>query len=206
LIVSGLIFENLPAQEPAVIKIDFDRKIGEVNPNIYGSFIEPTMRGMMAETGPVGGAYKWAVPGYLLTGGPFGALAGGILGAYLNAQHGMKVTVGSGKKKVVEKGSKGLGPLFNYRPPGYTSRPPEASMLGKLPTGVSKITEPISHWVKHHTPSSVLKPVLRAGARMKNTPPLISNYRFSKGKLGVILGLAALGAAAQRSITHGSGD
>lgn len=31
----------LPAQEPAVIKIDFDRKIGEIDPNIYSAFVEP---------------------------------------------------------------------------------------------------------------------------------------------------------------------
>lgn len=41
LILSGLIFGNLSAQEPAVIKIDTDRKIGAVNPNIYGAFLEP---------------------------------------------------------------------------------------------------------------------------------------------------------------------
>lgn len=41
LILSGLIFGNLLAQEPAVIKIDTDRRIGLINPNIYSSFIEP---------------------------------------------------------------------------------------------------------------------------------------------------------------------
>jgi alpha-N-arabinofuranosidase len=36
------IFEgSLQAQEPAVIKIDFDRKIGNVDPNIYSAFVEP---------------------------------------------------------------------------------------------------------------------------------------------------------------------
>lgn len=39
-ILSGLITGNLFSQEPAVIKIDFDRKIGAVDPNIYGAFIE----------------------------------------------------------------------------------------------------------------------------------------------------------------------
>jgi alpha-N-arabinofuranosidase len=29
------------SQEPAVIKIDFDRQIGAVDPNIYGAFVEP---------------------------------------------------------------------------------------------------------------------------------------------------------------------
>ncbi len=40
MILSGLVSGNLMSQEPAVIKIDFDRKIGEVDPNIYGSFLE----------------------------------------------------------------------------------------------------------------------------------------------------------------------
>jgi alpha-L-arabinofuranosidase len=40
MILSGLISGNLMSQEPSVIKIDFDRKIGEVDPNIYGSFLE----------------------------------------------------------------------------------------------------------------------------------------------------------------------
>jgi alpha-N-arabinofuranosidase len=40
IILSGLISGNLLSQEPAVIKIDFDRKIGAVDPNIYGAFIE----------------------------------------------------------------------------------------------------------------------------------------------------------------------
>jgi len=41
MILSGLISGNLLSQEPTVIKIDFDRKIGAVDPNIYGSFLEP---------------------------------------------------------------------------------------------------------------------------------------------------------------------
>jgi alpha-N-arabinofuranosidase len=40
-IFSGLISGNLLSQETAVIKIDFDRKIGAVDPNIYGAFVEP---------------------------------------------------------------------------------------------------------------------------------------------------------------------
>ena len=41
LIISCLFFGNLAAQEPAVIKIDFDRKIDQVDPNIYSAFVEP---------------------------------------------------------------------------------------------------------------------------------------------------------------------
>jgi alpha-L-arabinofuranosidase len=40
MILSGLVSGNLLSQAPAVIKIDFDRKIGEVDPNIYGGFLE----------------------------------------------------------------------------------------------------------------------------------------------------------------------
>jgi Alpha-L-arabinofuranosidase len=40
-ILSGLISENLLSQVPAVIKIDFDRKIGVIDSNIYGAFVEP---------------------------------------------------------------------------------------------------------------------------------------------------------------------
>jgi alpha-N-arabinofuranosidase len=39
--MSGMISGNLLSQQPAVIKIDFDRKIGAVDPNIYGAFVEP---------------------------------------------------------------------------------------------------------------------------------------------------------------------
>jgi len=56
---------------------------------LYGSFIEPTMRGMAMSTNPIAGAYKFAVPGYLLAGGPFGALAGGIIGAGYGTVHGL---------------------------------------------------------------------------------------------------------------------
>ena len=41
MILSGLVSGNLLSQEPAVIKIDFDRKIGAIDPNIYGAFVEP---------------------------------------------------------------------------------------------------------------------------------------------------------------------
>jgi alpha-L-arabinofuranosidase len=41
LILCGMVSVNLIAQAPAVIKIDFDRKIGVVDPNIYSGFIEP---------------------------------------------------------------------------------------------------------------------------------------------------------------------
>jgi alpha-N-arabinofuranosidase len=41
LTLSCLVFTGLSAQEPAVIKIDFDRTIGTVDPNIYGAFAEP---------------------------------------------------------------------------------------------------------------------------------------------------------------------
>jgi alpha-L-arabinofuranosidase len=40
-ILAGLISGTLLSQEPAVIKIDIDRKIGDIDPNIYGGFLEP---------------------------------------------------------------------------------------------------------------------------------------------------------------------
>src|SRR6185437_2450895 len=40
-ILSGLMTGNLLSQPTAVIKIDLDRKIGEVDPKIYGGFLEP---------------------------------------------------------------------------------------------------------------------------------------------------------------------
>lgn len=39
--VCGLITGSVRSQEPAVIKIDPDRKIAKVDPNIYGAFVEP---------------------------------------------------------------------------------------------------------------------------------------------------------------------
>ncbi len=41
IILSVLLSGNLMSQGNAVIKIDFDRKIGTVDPNIYGAFVEP---------------------------------------------------------------------------------------------------------------------------------------------------------------------
>jgi len=40
-IFSGILSGNLLAQNPAVIKIDFDRTISPVDPNIYSAFVEP---------------------------------------------------------------------------------------------------------------------------------------------------------------------
>jgi alpha-L-arabinofuranosidase len=39
--LAGLIAGNLRADQTAVIKVDLNRKIGEVDPNIYGGFLEP---------------------------------------------------------------------------------------------------------------------------------------------------------------------
>jgi len=41
MIMSGIFTGNLMSQETALIKIDFDRKTGVVDPNIYGAFVEP---------------------------------------------------------------------------------------------------------------------------------------------------------------------
>ncbi|MGB8490992.1 MAG: alpha-L-arabinofuranosidase C-terminal domain-containing protein [Bacteroidales bacterium] len=41
MIISGYFSGNLMSQGPAVIKINFDRKIGAVDPNLYGAFVEP---------------------------------------------------------------------------------------------------------------------------------------------------------------------
>jgi alpha-L-arabinofuranosidase len=40
-ILSGLMTGNVMSQPTAVVKIDPDRKIGKVDPNIYGAFVEP---------------------------------------------------------------------------------------------------------------------------------------------------------------------
>ena len=55
LILTGLIPGNLFSQEPAIIKIDFDRKIGAVDPNIYGAFIESMVvyRGIYEPASPL---------------------------------------------------------------------------------------------------------------------------------------------------------
>ncbi|HOC48470.1 MAG TPA: alpha-L-arabinofuranosidase C-terminal domain-containing protein [Bacteroidales bacterium] len=44
MILSCLFPDTLKSQDKAVIKIDFDRKIGTVDPNIYGAFVEPIMK------------------------------------------------------------------------------------------------------------------------------------------------------------------
>jgi len=41
LLIVYLLAGAISAQEPAVIKIDFDRQIDQVDPNIYGAFVEP---------------------------------------------------------------------------------------------------------------------------------------------------------------------
>lgn len=41
MLIASLFAVKLHAQEPAVIKIDFDRKIDQVDPNIYSAFVEP---------------------------------------------------------------------------------------------------------------------------------------------------------------------
>jgi alpha-L-arabinofuranosidase len=40
-ILSGFMAGNLMSQQTSAIKIDLDRKIGEVDPKIYGAFVEP---------------------------------------------------------------------------------------------------------------------------------------------------------------------
>ena len=41
MVLSGILSGNLMSQGNAVIKIDFDRQTGKVDPNIYGAFVEP---------------------------------------------------------------------------------------------------------------------------------------------------------------------
>jgi alpha-N-arabinofuranosidase len=41
IVLSGLLTGNLMSEQTAAIKIDLDRKIGKVDPNIYGAFVEP---------------------------------------------------------------------------------------------------------------------------------------------------------------------
>ncbi len=43
-LVAGLFLGRLSAGEPALIKIDLDRTISAIDPNIYGSFLEPLSR------------------------------------------------------------------------------------------------------------------------------------------------------------------
>jgi alpha-N-arabinofuranosidase len=40
-VLFGLMTAPLRSQQPAVIKIDLDRKIAKIDPNIYGAFVEP---------------------------------------------------------------------------------------------------------------------------------------------------------------------
>ncbi len=49
LILAGSIPGQLAAGQPALIKIDLDRAIGAIDPNIYGSFLEPIGRGDMRD-------------------------------------------------------------------------------------------------------------------------------------------------------------
>lgn len=53
LLLSGMITGNLLAQETALIKIDLDRKIGVIDPNIYGSFLESPKRGLYEPSSPL---------------------------------------------------------------------------------------------------------------------------------------------------------
>ena len=57
IVITGLITGSLVAQQPAVIKIDLDRRIDTIDPNIYGSFLEPVGRGVV-----YGGLYDPASP------------------------------------------------------------------------------------------------------------------------------------------------
>ena len=45
LILASLTAGNVSAAQPALIKVDLDRTIGAIDPNIYGSFLEPVSRG-----------------------------------------------------------------------------------------------------------------------------------------------------------------
>ena len=45
LILAGSIPGQLSAGQPALIKVDLDRTISAIDPNIYGSFLEPLGRG-----------------------------------------------------------------------------------------------------------------------------------------------------------------
>jgi hypothetical protein len=55
---------------------------------LYGSFVEPTTRAMFAQTNPIGGAYKWGLPGYV-TLGPAAGLLGGVVGSVYGSVHGL---------------------------------------------------------------------------------------------------------------------
>ena len=55
---------------------------------IWSSFAEPTMRGMTAQTDPIGGAYRFGMTGYILGGNAIGALGAAIGSAY-GTVHGL---------------------------------------------------------------------------------------------------------------------
>ena len=57
IILTSLVSGSLFAQQPAVIKIDLDRRIDTIDPNIYGSFLEPVGRGVV-----YGGLYDPSSP------------------------------------------------------------------------------------------------------------------------------------------------
>ena len=52
-VLSGLMTATLRTQSPAVIKIDLDRKIAQIDPNIYGAFAEPVSLKPLASSGRV---------------------------------------------------------------------------------------------------------------------------------------------------------
>lgn len=51
-----MITGNLLSQQTAVIKIDLDRKIGAIDPNLYGSFLESPKRGLYEPASPLSDA------------------------------------------------------------------------------------------------------------------------------------------------------
>ncbi len=55
---------------------------------VYNSFIDPALKGMAAQTGPLGGAYKFGMPAYMFLGN-IGAVAGGLIGAGYGTVHGL---------------------------------------------------------------------------------------------------------------------
>lgn len=57
-----------------------------------GSFAEPALRTFLAKDNPVGGAYKGGILGYIVGGGPIGAVAGGLFGTAYGAVNGLMRT------------------------------------------------------------------------------------------------------------------
>jgi len=47
LLLAGSALGQLSAGQPALIKIDLDRTIGAIDPNVYGSFLEPVGRSVV---------------------------------------------------------------------------------------------------------------------------------------------------------------